>query len=195
MSHYFINDQNLKDNPKIYTTKVGNYEFSFETNSGVFAKQGFDFGSRLLVEALLSVNLTGNVLDLGCGYGPVGVILGKHFNIKLDLTDVNVDALKLANSNLELNQVSGNVILSDAYGNITSKYDYIITNPPIRAGKKKVYELIFGARDYLKDNGELWIVIRKEQGAKSLLRDMENTYKTDIVIKNKGFYVIKCQFC
>ena len=195
MSHYFINDQNLKDNQKVYTTIVGNQTFKFETNSGVFAKRGLDFGSRILIEALLKEDLTGHILDLGCGYGPIGIVLAKHFNIKLDLSDVNRQALDLAKSNLKLNDVQGHPIISDAYQNITTQYHYIITNPPIRAGKKKIYEMIFGAKDYLKDNGSLWIVIRKEQGAKSLLKDMQDVCKTTIICKNKGFYVIKCQFC
>ena len=193
MSHYFENDQSLKSQPKTFSINVGNYSFSFNTNSGVFAKEGLDFGSKVLINELLKVKITGDVLDLGCGYGPVGIILAKHFNIIPDLSDVNEKALILAKTNLELNGVKGNIILSDAYENITKKYDYIITNPPIRAGKKKVYEIILDAANYLKETGELWIVIRKEQGAKSLLKDIQEVYQTEIIRKNKGFYVIKCQ--
>ena len=195
MSHYFINDKTKKSDPYKFVTKVGTYTFTFATNSGVFAKRGLDFGSRILIEALLKENVSGKVLDLGCGYGPIGIVLSKHFDLSVDMSDVNKEALSLTRSNIKRNNVVGKTINSKAYEKITKKYNYIITNPPIRAGKKAVYEIIFGAKNNLTKDGELWIVIRKEQGAKSLIKDMQETYTTDVITRNKGFYVIKCKMC
>ena len=85
-----------------------------------------------------------------------------------------------------------NFFESFCYENVSGKYDYIITNPPIRAGKKVVYEMLIGAKDHLKENGVLYFVMRKEQGAKSAIRDLENLYNIDVLCKEKGFFVIKC---
>ena len=95
--------------------------------------------------------------------------------------------------NLKENRVDALVIESNCYENITGTFDIIITNPPIRAGKKIIYDILFNAKDYLTSDGKLFLVIHKDQGAKSLVRDLEKEYKVDILEKNKGFFVIKCK--
>ena len=74
------------------------------------------------------------------------------------------------------------------------KYTTIVTNPPIRAGKKIVYEIVMNAKDYLEQDGKLFLVIRKEQGAKSLISDMEKIYNVEVLERKKGFFIIKCTF-
>ena len=106
------------------------------------------------------------------------------------MIDINERALNLAKKNAELNDVKVNVFKSNIYENINKKYDFIVTNPPIRVGKKILYEILFKANDHLKENGELWLVVNKNGGAKSLVKDLENTYDVTIVTKNKGFYII-----
>ena len=86
-----------------------------------------------------------------------------------------------------------NFIESSCYENVDGKFNVIITNPPIRAGKKIVYEIVMGAKDYLEEDGVLYIVVRKEQGAKSMIRDLEEIYKVEVLNKIKGFFVIKCE--
>ena len=81
---------------------------------------------------------------------------------------------------------------SNCYENVEGKFNVIITNPPIRAGKSVVYEIVMGARNYLTEDGTLFIVVRKEQGAKSMLRDLEEFYKVEVLNKIKGFFIIKC---
>ena len=111
------------------------------------------------------------------------------------MCDVNKRALHLAERNIKENNVDCVVVESNCYENITDTYDTIITNPPIRAGKKIVYEIVFGAKDHLNDNGSLYLVIHKDQGAKSLLKDLEKEYITEVLEKDKGFFVIKCKKC
>ena len=98
--------------------------------------------------------------------------------------------MKLAKKNAELNKVNINIFESNIYENVKKKYDYIVTNPPIRVGKKILYQILFEAKEHLNKNGELWLVIHKDQGAKTLAKDLEKEYNVEIKNKNKGFYII-----
>ena len=192
MGHYFTNDK-LPSNVKKTECFVLGQKFLFLTDNGVFSKDGLDFGSRLLLESIPLDEVGGKILDMGCGYGVFGIVLGKTIDAEIDIVDVNKRALHLSERNIEENHVSGiSVFESDCYSNISSKYTSIITNPPIRAGKKVVYDIVMNAKDYLEDNGKLFIVIRKEQGAKSLIVDLKKVYDVDILAKKKGFFIIKC---
>lgn len=196
MSHYFENDQNLPSNLKKTTTSILNQNFIFYTDNGVFAKHGLDYGSRLLLESLPYDDLKGPVLDVGCGYGVLGIIVNKKTNLEVDMIDVNKRALHLSKRNIKENKCTNvNAFLSDCYENVTRKYKTIITNPPIRAGKKIVYDILLNARNYLKEDGTLYLVIRKEQGAKSAISDLKKYYDVSIVNKSKGFYIIVAKMC
>lgn len=190
MSHYFTNDDSIKSEIKKVNVRLKNQSLSFYTDNGVFSKKGLDFGTRSLLESLESI--AGDVLDLGCGYGPIGIYLKKEYPVTVDMIDINKRSLDLACKNAVLNKVDVHIIESNGYENIVKKYDYIITNPPIRVGKKILYSLLLEAKEYLKENGELWFVIHKDQGAKTVAKDMESAYKVEIINKNKGFYIIKC---
>lgn len=192
MGQYFSNDE-LKSDLKIFKTSILGKEYSFYTDNGVFSKEKLDFGTRTLIESLPIERLTGDILDVGCGYGVIDIILGKITQASFEGIDVNKRALHLAEMNKKLNNINNaSFYYSNTYENVDKKYDFIITNPPIRAGKEVVYGIVMNARNYLKDNGVLYIVIRKEQGAKSMLRDLEEYYNTEVINKNKGFFVIKC---
>lgn len=190
MSHYFTNDEAIKSEVKKVNVRLNDTPFSFYTDNGVFSKKGLDFGTRTLLESLDIVS--GDVLDLGCGYGPIGIYLKKEFSVNVDMVDINKRSLDLAKKNAVLNEVDVHIIESNGYENINKKYDYIITNPPIRVGKKILYSLLLGAKEHLKENGQLWFVIHKDQGAKTVAKDMEGTYEVEIINKNKGFYIVKC---
>ena len=110
------------------------------------------------------------------------------------MIDVNNRAIHLTEMNIKKNKSLANVFYSDCYSKVDKKYDYIITNPPIRAGKKKVYEILFGAKDYLKDNGVLYFVMRKEQGALSTIKDMSEVATLEVLEKSKGYLIVKCIF-
>lgn len=194
MSHYFTND-NIRSNLKIHNIVVKNKTFKFYTDNGVFSKRKLDYGTRLLIESILDENLSGNLLDVGCGYGVIGIILSSFFSdLNINMIDVNRRCLHLVEMNMKLNNVYGNAFYSNVYDNISNKYDIIVTNPPIRAGKKVVYNILLGAKDYLNKNGCLYFVINKNQGAKSTISELNKIASIDILKKDKGFFVIKCKF-
>ena len=189
MSYYFTNDEKLKSEVKKISIIINNLSLSFYTDNGVFSKKGLDFGTRTLLENLPL--LKGQILDIGCGYGPIGIYIAKKYNLSVDMVDINLRSLDLAFKNSLLNNVKTNVFESDLYSNITKKYDFIVTNPPIRVGKNILYKLLFEAKNYLNKNGELWLVVNKDQGAKSLVKDLSKEYETTVICKNKGFFVIR----
>lgn len=194
MGQYFTNEK-LPSEVKKYNCVVLGHKFSFYTDHGVFSKDGLDFGSRLLLESIPLEEVGANVLDMGCGYGVLGITLNRLTNSSVDMVDVNLRAMHLARRNVLLNDCSNcSVFESNCYGNILNQYHTIITNPPIRAGKKIVYDIVMNAKRYLYEGGTLFLVIRKEQGAKSLIFDLEKIYNVSILKKKKGFFVLKCTF-
>lgn len=197
MEQYFTNNPNLKSELRTIIYKHEGETLTFYSDNGVFSKDKLDFGSTLLLDTLFkNVNKDNlNILDVGCGYGYMGISVAKIMNAHVTMCDVNKRALHLAEKNCVENSVDNlcQVLESNIYENITDIYDLIITNPPIRAGKNVVYGILDGARDYLKEGGELWMVIRKDQGAKSTITHLEENYKCEIVEKSKGFYIIKAK--
>lgn len=190
MSHYFENDNNLISEIKTFDIDILNNRFVFNTDNGVFSKGEMDFGTKLLIDNLLKMNITGEVLDLGCGYGPIGIILAKIKNVHMTMSDVNKRALHLTKMNAKKNNVLMNIVESNGYENIDEMFDYVVSNPPIRVGKKILYQLLIDTKKHLKKNGEIIIVIRKEQGALSLMRDMNVYYDVKVIDKEKGFLII-----
>lgn len=192
MGQYFTNEE-LPSNVRKTECFVRNQKFLFLTDNGVFSKDGMDFGSRLLLESIPLEEVGGKILDMGCGYGVFGIVLSKITGSSVDMVDVNLRALHLAKRNALLNNVNNvNIFESNCYENINSKYSVIVTNPPIRAGKKVVYNIVMNAREYLNKDGKLFIVIRKEQGAKSLIIDLKKLYTVEVLEKKKGFFILKC---
>lgn len=189
MSHYFTND-NVKSEEHTINVIIKNIKLSFIVDNGIFSKKGLDFGTRTLLENIDIDKIKGDVLDFGCGYGPIGIYLKTISNANIDMIDINKRALNLAQRNAQLNKVDVNVFESNIYENIHKKYDAIVTNPPIRVGKKILYDILFQAKEHLKENGTLWLVVNKNQGAKSLAKDLEKEYEVTIVTKNKGFYIL-----
>lgn len=192
MAHYFTNEE-IKSEIKEINILFQDKKFKMFTDNGVFSKKGLDYGTRALLEKIPYQELKGDILDFGCGYGPIGIIISSLTNLEVDMIDVNFRSMKLAKKNASANNVKVNIFESNIYESITKKYDYIITNPPIRVGKEILYKILFGAKEHLKPNGELYFVINKAQGAKSVARDLEKIFLVSIIDKNKGFYIIKCQ--
>ena len=134
-----------------------------------------------------------NILDLGCGYGLIGISLAKITGKNITMCDVNKRALHLCERNIAANKVNAKVIESNVYENILDKYDVIITNPPIKAGKKVILEFLINAKIHLNDGGRLWFVMRKDQGAKSIQKLLNEHYNVEIKEKDKGFYIFCCK--
>ena len=166
-------------------------KMTFLTDAGVFSKKMVDFGSQLLLKCL-EVNQGETVLDVGCGYGPLGLSLAKVYGVQATMVDINNRALDLARQNAERNKVSATIFQSNIYEQVEGHFDHVISNPPIRAGKQVVHEIIEKSKDFLEIGGDLTIVIQKKQGAPSAKSKMEEVFgNCEIVKKDKGYYILR----
>lgn len=194
--HYFTNRPQTASETSAWTYTLRGKEFKFVTDTGVFSKKTVDFGSRLLIETLdFSEMVPGNLLDVGCGYGPIGLSLAKEdAERKVEMVDVNERALGLAKQNASNNRLA-NVLIhtSDIYESVEGKdFAAIVSNPPIRAGKQVVHGVLTGAYDLLKHGGTLTVVIQKKQGAPSAKAKMEETFRNaEVIAKDKGYWIIQ----
>ena len=194
LEHYFTNNENLRSELRTIKYEVKGVPFSFLSDNGVFSKDEIDYGSIVLVNSILknTNNDNLNILDVGCGYGFIGISLSKLLHSHVDMVDVNNRCLHLATQNIKNNKVDAFAFYSDALDSVDKKYDLIVTNPPIRAGKKVVNKILFDAMRNLLPGCSLWFVIRKNQGAKSAIKDLESQgYVVEILEKDKGFYIMK----
>ena len=166
-------------------------KMTFLTDAGVFSKKMVDFGSQLLLKCL-EVNQGETVLDVGCGYGPLGLSLAKAYGVQATMVDINNRALDLARQNAERNKVEATIFQSNIYEQVEDKFDHVISNPPIRAGKQVVHEIIEKSKEFLEIGGDLTIVIQKKQGAPSAKSKMEDVFgNCEIVKKDKGYYILR----
>ncbi|NLA33009.1 MAG: class I SAM-dependent methyltransferase [Mollicutes bacterium] len=194
MNQYFENNEKLASELRKIKYQINDIDFVFNSDLGVFSKNHIDYGSKVLVETIINNNKNyKSILDLGCGYGYIGIVLGKIFNAQVEMVDINQRSIHLCKKNIKENKVGADVYISSAYDEVNNKFDLIVTNPPIRAGKNIVLEFLMGAKDYLKKDGELWFVIRKDQGAKSIEKQISELYKVDLVKKSKGFYIFSAK--
>ena len=199
MNHYFNSNENLrhKETATEYVHKF--VKFNFITDAGVFSKNGVDYATNILLENLPA--LSGKTLDLGCGYGCAGIVLAKIYgaNIGVTMSDINARALDLAAKNAEKNNVreSVKIIKSDGFENISGKFDNIILNPPIHAGKPVIYNIYSDAFHHLNKNGRFYIVIQKKHGAlshKEKLKEIFGEENCFILYSKKGFFVFEIRF-
>lgn len=196
MNHYFDDNTHLKSNRKEISFRFWCFTYSFILDNGVFSKSGIDEGSKVLLDYVSKQTLGKTVLDLGCGYGTIGIILKKIFlDSKFHMVDVNPRALALAKENAIRNNVDVEIYESNVYDNIKeTDFSDIITNPPIRAGKEIIYKMFEDAYKHLCVGGNLWIVIRKSHGALSAKRKVEEVFgNCEIVNKDKGYYILNAK--
>jgi 16S rRNA (guanine1207-N2)-methyltransferase len=193
--HYYSRTQKVESDPKYWDFTLRDFRFRFKTDNGVFSKREVDFGSQLLIETFTLPEVEGPILDVGCGYGPIGLSIAQLDHQRfVHMVDVNERALLLAKENAELNQISNvKIYESDRLQNVTvDNFAAILTNPPIRAGKKVVHEIFEQSYDHLKENGELWVVIQKKQGAPSAVEKLKELFsEVETVDKEKGYFIIK----
>ena len=194
MSHYYTKENDtLKSNEKEVLIKIRGKSFSFLTDHGVFSKQGLDFGSRLLIEVVLDQEES-KMLDVGCGYGPLGIIYKSFFpKSSVSMIDINERAIKLSQKNATKNKASVNVFFSDGFSEVNDEFNLIISNPPIRAGKDVVYSIFEGAKNHLIAGGLFYFVMNKKHGAPSAIKKCEEIFSSvEVVTKKSGYYIIKC---
>ena len=195
MSHYFQDDPNLASNIKTISFEVNGITMNLLTDNCVFSKGKVDEGSLAFLKVLLPLNLGKNILDLGCGYGTLGLTLAMaKKEARVTLADINPRALNMCKRNAELHNLSNRVTIlqSDIYEKIEGPYDSIVVNPPIRAGKKVTYKMYEEAKQYLIDGGSLYIVIRKAQGADSASKYIESIFgNVELLDRHKGYHIYR----
>ena len=191
---YFAPVPGSESRPVRFEVRWDGIPMAFWTDAGVFSRGEIDRGSEILLKALPG-DMKGRVLDLGCGWGIVGTVVGKtREGTQIVLSDVNARAADLARRNLKENGVAGEVVLSDGFENLEGTFDYVVTNPPIRAGKKVIYRLFREAAGRLRPGGAMYIVIRRQQGAESALKELRGFFdEAEPIEKKGGFWVIACR--
>ena len=199
MSHYFSEVQDVKSVKKIINYEIKNEKFEFLTDNGVFSKTKVDFGTDVMLRTFLNENKkleNIRILDIGCGYGVVSVVLKRFFEkAKILSTDVNERALELTKENIQKNNRTDDfeVRKSFVFDNISENFDMILSNPPIRAGKQVIFEIYEKSFFHLNKNGEFYCVIQTKHGAKSTKKKLEELFGncTTLVIE-AGYRIFRC---
>ncbi len=196
MSHYFDENPLSEHKPRTINTRVNGIDFSFETDSGVFSQTQLDFGSRLLLDTVIEAEgkAGGRLLDLGCGYGAVGIVLKRVWPaLNVVMCDINNRALKLAGHNAKVNHTQYiNVLQSDGLSQVEGSFDLILTNPPIRAGKATVYRFFEESWVALNEGGRLYVVIQKKQGAPSAQKKLQELAgECEICARSSGYWILR----
>ncbi|KMM36039.1 class I SAM-dependent methyltransferase [Guptibacillus hwajinpoensis] len=193
--HYYTKNPSVKSDRNRIAEELRGSRFQFTTDSGVFSKKEVDFGSKLLIETFEEPEIEGDIVDVGCGYGPIGISLASEFsNRRFYLLDVNERATELAMNNAIKNGVNNlSVMASDQLSAVKDKtFASVVTNPPIRAGKQVVHGILEEAHHVLEKGGTLWVVIQKKQGAPSAINKLEEMFQhVETVVKKKGYYILK----
>ena len=192
MKHYYTDNTDLESKRSSFVYRYKDCNLTFTSDIGVFSKTMIDYGSRVLLENIVIDGTKKSLLDVGCGYGTFGISLKKVYpNLNVDMVDVNDRALELCAINAKANAIDATIYKSYIYDSVEGKYDYIISNPPIRAGKEVVHKILTDAYKYLDKEGELWIVIQKKQGAPSAKNKMFEVFgNVEVVKKDKGYYIL-----
>lgn len=194
--HYYTSRPlaNHKENSILFQYK--NHTYTFISDSSVFSKSMVDFGSRLLIENMV-LKINARVLDVGCGYGPIGILAAVNCpDGHVTMIDINERAIECSVINAQKNNIHNVTIKqSDLWAEIKDQiFDVVLTNPPIRAGKKVVHEIFTLAHECLVDGGELWVVIQKKQGAQSAYKKLASMFKlVKEINKDKGYIIYLAQ--
>ncbi|WP_226002914.1 class I SAM-dependent methyltransferase [Paenibacillus sp. BJ-4] len=194
--HYYSKRPEAAHERRSLETVLRGRTYRFASDSGVFSKQGIDYGSRVLIEAM-QLPVQASVLDVGCGYGPIGLTAATLVpEGHVTMIDINERAVQLAKENAERNGIKNVTIKqSDLFAEVKHQhFDVILTNPPIRAGKETVHAIFELAYEHLNEGGALWVVIQKKQGAPSASAKIESLFGcVEEVTKDKGYRILKAE--
>lgn len=193
--HYFSRTPQSKSMPKAWRYEIMGTSYKFTSDVGVFSKNEVDFGTSLLINNFKEPVIQGDILDLGCGYGPIGIALAdNHENRHIVMADINERAVALARQNAALNQiVNVDILQSDRFSNLKDhSFAAILTNPPIRAGKNIVHLMFEESQSALLEQGELWVVIQKKQGAPSAMEKLNALFgNVEVIDRSKGYFILR----
>jgi len=193
-NHYYSQKPEAAHQRQVHEAMLRGEKLRFITDAGVFSKAGVDYGSRVLIEAL-EIDTNAAVLDVGCGYGPIGLSAAKLASSgHVTMIDINERAVELAKENAKLNGITNvTIVQSDLFAAVKNeRYDVIVTNPPIRAGKATVHHIFEEGAELLNAGGSMWVVIQKKQGAPSAKEKLEQLFDDVIeVTKDKGYRIFK----
>jgi len=191
MEHYFKENENLKHNLKIIEYSFKNRIYKFMTDSGIFSHEHIDPATDILLRNIDA--RSGTLLDLGCGYGCIGIVLAGTYDIELTQSDINPAAVKLTEQNCKLNNIVSKTVVSDGFDNISENFDTIVINPPIHAGKNVTYSLYEGSFEHLNSGGSLYVVTLRKHGAESTKAKLSEIFgNIETVYKKKEYYVFRC---
>ncbi|MCI5714617.1 MAG: methyltransferase [Firmicutes bacterium] len=191
--HYFLNTEHKDSDFFEFTDYFLAKPYTFKSCSDIFSKDTFDYGSTLLLKTVIDkVKLDGNVLDVGCGYGIIGIMLKIYFpNINITCLDINTTAVQLTQENAKRQNVNITALESNLYDNISNKYKHIVTNPPIKAGKENLFNVVTKGYDVLENNGTITLVIKKKHGMESLKNHIQSIFgNVEVLKKDKGYYIL-----
>ncbi len=193
--HYYTRDPSSESRPAECAYEYRGIRLMFQTDAGVFSRGEVDTGTDLLLKALPE-EMSGDILDLGCGWGVIGISVARKWpETRVILADINRRALDLSRENAKRNRVEVICAESDGMASFEGQqFDYIITNPPIRAGKQVIYRMFADAAKSLRPGGALFMVIRKQQGAESCMKYLQTLFaRVEKISKSGGFWVLKAE--
>lgn len=192
-SHYFVDDSTKEHKNFQFTFDYKNKHYIINSQDGVFSKKEVDAGSLFLVDCVIKENISGDGLDLGCGYGIITLLLASNLDVKMWACDINERAVNLTKLNLKCNKIDANVSVSNVADNIDKdNFDFVISNPPIRAGNTILFKFFQDSYKKLRLGGVFYAVLRKKQGADTYMKKISEIFgNCDIVDKHKGFVVVK----
>ena len=195
MAHYYSEKQDdIESNPSEFIFNFKDHSFKFHTDNGVFSKEYIDYGTFAMLKAFTPNNIDLPILDMGAGYGPIGIVVSKLYNKETHMCEINERAYNLILKNIDENKANSVAYHSNLFDNLPSGliFSSVITNPPIRAGKDVVFKIYEGAYERLTTNGELWVVIQKKQGAPSSKEKLISLFgNCEIVNRDRGYYILK----
>lgn len=193
--HYFVSSNHLESDYFNFDFTIQNESFKFTSCDDVFSKNEIDYGSQVLIKTILKdkQKYFGHGLDIACGYGAIGVILSRFLDAEFDMCDINSLAIKLCKINVKQNNAKAtNIFESDMWQNISKTYDFIVSNPPIKVGKKVLLDFLNNAKEHLNPNGTVTIVIKKNLGADSTKKYLTEIFgNCEVLNRDKGYYILQ----
>ncbi len=196
MRHYFVPSEHKEEEYFDFSENFMGKNFVFKSCPDVFSKNSLDYGSLVLVKSIIEHQeiFSGKIMDMCCGYGTIAILLSNFIDAKYYLSDINSTAVELANYNVEKNAKNidkNNIFVSDMFDKIEGKFNHIVSNPPIKVGKKYLLTFVEQSKDRLEDGGTLTLVIKKNLGAASIKDYLVNLFgNCEIWERDKGYYIL-----